>query len=111
MVAINSFLRIFIYFFCNPQFRFQVVTLFRFACEKTKIFLQCEEHSCFEKNQKEITSSIVEPPLIFEEGEIVFVGVNCENCDTEIKQKKRRERGSVTFDNSTSTKTGDTCYL
>lgn len=28
MVAVNSFLRIFVYFFCNPQFRFQLLDYF-----------------------------------------------------------------------------------
>ncbi|KAE9552114.1 hypothetical protein FO519_004694 [Halicephalobus sp. NKZ332] len=111
MVAINSFLRIFIYFFCNPQFRFQVVTLCRFSYERTKVFLKCEDQ-CYRKGEnKDFSSSVIDNPQIFDEGEIVFVGVNCENCEGDLKKKRRTERNSVTFDNSTSTKTGDTCYL
>uniref|UniRef100_A0A914Z7J5 Uncharacterized protein n=1 Tax=Panagrolaimus superbus TaxID=310955 RepID=A0A914Z7J5_9BILA len=119
MVAINSFLRIFIYFFCNPQFRYQIITNFRLLFNKTKSVVQCEEN-CTPSNENSSNSAVaaaevMDSPIIFKDVESVQLhsspDENGARRNSRKGQQTRADRGSVTFDTSTLIKIGDTCYL
>uniref|UniRef100_A0A914P2Y7 Uncharacterized protein n=1 Tax=Panagrolaimus davidi TaxID=227884 RepID=A0A914P2Y7_9BILA len=115
MVAINSFLRIFIYFFCNPQFRFQIITNFRYLFNKTKSVVQCEENNCTTpaaSNENSSNLVAIDSPIVFEDINVQLRNHSlADETGRRSSKKSQNNRGSVTFDTSTSTKTGDTCYL
>uniref|UniRef100_A0A7E4VR17 G_PROTEIN_RECEP_F1_2 domain-containing protein n=1 Tax=Panagrellus redivivus TaxID=6233 RepID=A0A7E4VR17_PANRE len=60
LAVINCFLRIFIYFFCNPQFRAQTLNNFSKLCTQMRKFLNCKQACTIETSiEKKSSDNLV----------------------------------------------------